>query len=98
MHGVGAPFKSRASVLLHKTPVFRPNCMAPSSSNFCLPRSFSFSYKNKDGAAGGFGLIAEPDVVVETLTSDDDMVVLATDGVFEVLSNEEVADFVKAAG
>ncbi|GAQ80208.1 Serine/threonine phosphatases family 2C catalytic domain containing protein [Klebsormidium nitens] len=55
-------------------------------------------YKNKDGGAGGFGLIAEPDVVVETVTSDDDMVVLATDGIFEVLSNEEVVDFVKAAG
>lgn len=56
------------------------------------------SYKTADGAEGGFGLIAEPDVVVEAVSEGDEMVVLATDGVFEVMSNEEVVEFIKAAG
>jgi serine/threonine protein phosphatase PrpC len=35
---------------------------------------------------------------VEAVSEEDEMVVLATDGVFEVMSNEEVVEFIKATG
>ncbi|GIL53788.1 hypothetical protein Vafri_9420 [Volvox africanus] len=39
-----------------------------------------------------FGVIAEPEVAILSRTPEDEFLILATDGVFNVLSNEEVAD------
>ncbi|GLI68272.1 hypothetical protein VaNZ11_012628 [Volvox africanus] len=39
-----------------------------------------------------FGVIAEPEAVICSRTPEDEFLILATDGVFNVLSNEEVAD------
>ncbi|KAK1312357.1 putative protein phosphatase 2C 73 [Acorus calamus] len=45
-----------------------------------------------------FGLIATPEVSHRKLTERDEFVVLATDGVWDVLSNREVAKIVASAG
>ncbi|RDX97836.1 putative protein phosphatase 2C 33, partial [Mucuna pruriens] len=44
-----------------------------------------------------FGLIAVPDISCHRLTEKDEFVVLATDGIWDVLSNEEVVDIVASA-
>ncbi|XP_057436327.1 probable protein phosphatase 2C 33 [Lotus japonicus] len=44
-----------------------------------------------------FGLIAVPDVSYHHLTEKDEFVVLATDGIWDVLSNEEVVDIVASS-
>ncbi|XP_043689771.1 probable protein phosphatase 2C 66 [Telopea speciosissima] len=44
-----------------------------------------------------FGLISVPDVSYRRLTERDEFIVLATDGVWDVLSNKEVVDIVGAA-
>ncbi|XP_027349094.1 probable protein phosphatase 2C 33 isoform X2 [Abrus precatorius] len=44
-----------------------------------------------------FGLISVPDVSYHRLTEKDEFVVLATDGIWDVLSNEEVVDIVASA-
>ncbi|KAH7432057.1 hypothetical protein KP509_07G005900 [Ceratopteris richardii] len=41
-----------------------------------------------------YGVISEPEVTYRTLTPDDEFVVLATDGVWDVLTNEQVVDIV----
>lgn len=33
------------------------------------------------------GVIAEPEIIIHTLTDDDKMIVIASDGVWEFLSN-----------
>ncbi|KAH8953255.1 hypothetical protein BDL97_08G014700 [Sphagnum fallax] len=50
-----------------------------------------------DGARGGFGLTAEPYVTVETLTPEDQLIILGTDGLWE-LGNQQVVDICLAAG
>ncbi|KAH7422991.1 hypothetical protein KP509_12G034500 [Ceratopteris richardii] len=63
-----------------------------------LSRAFGDAYLKDwsdgkvDGARGGFGLTAEPSVMVETLSNDDELIVLGTDGIFEKISNQEVVD------
>ncbi|KAH9324481.1 hypothetical protein KI387_004659 [Taxus chinensis] len=44
-----------------------------------------------------FGLIAVPDVSYHRLTERDEFIVLATDGIWDVLSNKEVVDIVASA-
>ncbi|XP_019455584.1 PREDICTED: probable protein phosphatase 2C 33 [Lupinus angustifolius] len=44
-----------------------------------------------------YGLIAVPDISHHRLTEKDEFVVLATDGIWDVLSNEEVVDIVASA-
>eukprot|EP00244_Chara_vulgaris_P001816 TRINITY_DN1299_c0_g1_i1.p1 TRINITY_DN1299_c0_g1~~TRINITY_DN1299_c0_g1_i1.p1 ORF type:complete len:444 (-),score=73.03 TRINITY_DN1299_c0_g1_i1:409-1740(-) len=61
-----------------------------------LSRSFGDVYlKNwSDGkdASGGFGLICEPHVTIETITSVDKFLIMASDGLWEFLSNQQVVD------
>lgn len=58
----------------------------------------SWSDGRIDGAQGGFGLTAEPDVTVETISSDDELIVLGTDGLWEKMENQEVIDICLATG
>ncbi|CAB4263609.1 unnamed protein product [Prunus armeniaca] len=44
-----------------------------------------------------FGLISVPDISYRRLTEKDEFVVLATDGIWDVLSNEEVVKIVALA-
>ncbi|KAL9248280.1 hypothetical protein vseg_021622 [Gypsophila vaccaria] len=44
-----------------------------------------------------FGLIAVPDVSYRRLTENDEFIVLATDGIWDVLSNKEVVDIIAAS-
>ncbi|GAB2218471.1 hypothetical protein Droror1_Dr00001695 [Drosera rotundifolia] len=44
-----------------------------------------------------FGLISVPDMSYHQLTEKDEFVVLATDGIWDVLSNKEVVDIIAAA-
>ncbi|XP_021734367.1 probable protein phosphatase 2C 33 [Chenopodium quinoa] len=44
-----------------------------------------------------FGLIAVPDISYRRLTEKDEFIVLATDGIWDVLSNKEVVDIVAGA-
>ncbi|KAI6693851.1 hypothetical protein NL676_021561 [Syzygium grande] len=68
--------------------VWLPNCdspglaMARALGDFCL----------KD-----FGLISVPEIFYRRLTDMDEFVVLATDGIWDVLSNKEVVDIVASA-
>ncbi|KAG2380620.1 protein phosphatase 2C 74 [Vigna angularis] len=68
--------------------IWRPNgslpglAMARAFGNFCL----------KD-----YGLISVPDVSYRKLTEQDEFVVLASDGVWDVLTNSEVIDIVASA-
>lgn len=68
-----------------------------------LSRAFGDAYLKDwsdgkiDGARGGFGLSAEPDVVVETLGPDDNLIILGTDGLWEKISNQEAVDICRNA-
>ncbi|MCO5564738.1 hypothetical protein L7F22_018406 [Adiantum nelumboides] len=68
-----------------------------------LSRAFGDAYLKDwsdgkmDGARGGFGLTAEPTVAVETLGTDDDLIILGTDGLFEEISNQEIVDICRTA-
>eukprot|EP00850_Spirogloea_muscicola_P006956 SM000034S12710 [mRNA] locus=s34:372921:376454:+ [translate_table: standard] len=46
----------------------------------------------KDGASGGFGLTAEPTVVAEDVSDGVELLILATDGFWDTVSNQEAVD------
>jgi serine/threonine protein phosphatase PrpC len=47
-----------------------------------------------DGVAASVGVIAEPEIMEYRLTPEDKFLVLASDGVWEFISNEKCVDIV----
>ncbi|CAN8260621.1 unnamed protein product [Cochlearia groenlandica] len=68
--------------------VWLPNCDSP---GLAMARAFG------DFCLKDFGLISVPDVSFRRLTDKDEFIVLATDGIWDVLSNEEVVAIVASA-
>lgn len=68
--------------------VWLPNSDSP---GLAMARAFG------DFCLKDFGLISVPDVSYRRLTERDEFIVLATDGVWDVLSNKEVVDIVASA-
>ncbi|XP_071701329.1 probable protein phosphatase 2C 33 [Rutidosis leptorrhynchoides] len=68
--------------------VWLPNYDAP---GLAMARAFG------DFCLKDFGLISVPEVSYRHLTEKDEFVVLATDGIWDVLSNEEVIEIVASA-
>ncbi|KAF8655476.1 hypothetical protein HU200_061127 [Digitaria exilis] len=65
-----------------------PNCNSP---GLAMARAFGdFSLKD-------FGLICVPEVTYRQITEKDEFIVLATDGVWDVLTNQEVVDVVASS-
>ncbi|ESO00112.1 hypothetical protein HELRODRAFT_185799 [Helobdella robusta] len=56
-----------------------------------------FEYKNVQGKGECEQLVSpEPDVFVKERTDDDEFLILACDGIWDVMSNEELCDFVRS--
>lgn len=68
--------------------VWLPHCDTP---GLAMARAFG------DFCLKDFGLISVPDVFYHRITDRDEFVILATDGVWDVLSNKEAIDIVAAA-
>ncbi|KAJ0244596.1 protein phosphatase 2C 33 [Hirschfeldia incana] len=68
--------------------VWLPNCDSP---GLAMARAFG------DFCLKDFGLISVPEVSFRRLTEKDEFIVLATDGIWDVLSNEEVVKIVASA-
>ncbi|KAJ8421891.1 hypothetical protein Cgig2_009610 [Carnegiea gigantea] len=68
--------------------VWLPNSDSP---GLAMARAFG------DFCLKDFGLIAVPDISYRRLTERDEFIVLATDGIWDVLSNKEVVDIVASA-
>lgn len=67
------------------------------NGNLALSRAlgdFCFK-KNGQKSAEEQIVTAWPDVVIEDLTADHEFIILACDGIWDVLSNQEVVDFVR---
>ncbi|KAJ1275398.1 hypothetical protein BS78_05G132900 [Paspalum vaginatum] len=62
-----------------------PNCNSP---GLAMARAFG------DFCLKDFGLICVPEVTYRQITEQDEFIVLATDGVWDVLTNQEVVDVV----
>lgn len=67
------------------------------NGNLNLSRAIGdLEYKKRDDLPPSEQVICStPDVLVRELTSEDEFLVLACDGVWDVLSNQEVCDFVR---
>ncbi|CAH9122538.1 unnamed protein product [Cuscuta epithymum] len=70
------------------TRVWLPNADFP---GLAMARAFG------DFCLKDFGLISVPEVSYRRLTAKDEFVILATDGIWDVLSNEEVVEIVDSA-
>ena len=69
----------------------------PRPGNLALSRAlgdFVFK-KNEKKSAEEQIVTAYPDVTVEKITPDHEFLVLACDGIWDVLSNQEVVDFIR---
>eukprot|EP01065_Artemidia_motanka_P014504 TRINITY_DN18421_c5_g1_i1.p1 TRINITY_DN18421_c5_g1~~TRINITY_DN18421_c5_g1_i1.p1 ORF type:complete len:298 (+),score=72.25 TRINITY_DN18421_c5_g1_i1:136-1029(+) len=67
------------------------------NGNLALSRAIGdFDFKqNKSIAAEDQAISAKPDVVTKQLQKEDEFVVLACDGIWDVMSNEDVIEFVR---
>lgn len=70
------------------TRVWLPNNDSP---GLAMARAFG------DFCLKDFGLISVPDIFYRRLTENDQFIVLATDGIWDVLTNKEVVDIVASA-
>ncbi|CAN8269753.1 unnamed protein product [Cochlearia groenlandica] len=68
--------------------VWLPNCDSP---GLAMARAFG------DFCLKDFGLISVPDLYFRRLTEKDEFIVLASDGIWDVLSNEDVVAIVASA-
>ncbi|KAK5974965.1 PPM-type phosphatase domain-containing protein [Trichostrongylus colubriformis] len=67
------------------------------NGNLALSRALGdFVFKRNDSIPPEQQIVtAYPDVITENVTEDHEFVVLACDGIWDVLSNQEVVDFVR---
>lgn len=84
-------FKGRVFALQDEPDVARVWLPHDDSPGLAMARAFG------DFCLKDFGLIAVPDISYRRLTQRDEFIVLATDGVWDVLSNKEVVDIVASA-
>ncbi|KAL8205686.1 hypothetical protein R6Q57_009237 [Mikania cordata] len=84
-------FKGRVFALQDEPEVARVWLPNSDSPGLAMARAFG------DFCLKDFGLISVPDIYYHHITDKDKFVVLATDGVWDVLSNKEAVDIVAAA-
>ncbi|KAL3508289.1 hypothetical protein ACH5RR_027690 [Cinchona calisaya] len=84
-------YKGRVFALQDEPEVARVWLPNSDSPGLAMARAFG------DFCLKDFGLISVPDVYYRQITENDEFVVLATDGVWDVLSNKEVVDVVASA-
>jgi protein phosphatase 2C family protein 2/3 len=67
------------------------------NGNLALSRAIGdFDFKqNKSIAAADQAISAKPDVTTHTITPQDEFIVLACDGIWDVMSNEDLVQFVR---
>ncbi|KAI8012434.1 putative protein phosphatase 2C 34 [Camellia lanceoleosa] len=70
--------------------VWLPNGKALGGPGLAISRAFSDYYIK------GFGLISEPEITQRNITCRDQFVILATNGVWDVLSNREAVEIVSS--
>ncbi|XP_010928162.1 probable protein phosphatase 2C 66 [Elaeis guineensis] len=83
--------KGRVFALLDEPEVARIWLPNNDSPGLAMARAFG------DFCLKDYGLISVPDISYRHLTSKDEFIVLATDGVWDVLSNKEAVDIVASA-
>lgn len=83
--------KGRVHALKDEPHVHRVWLPNENSPGLAMTRAFG------DFCLKDFGVIAVPEITHRQLTSRDQFIVLATDGVWEVLSNQEVVNIVSSA-
>ncbi|KAJ9551237.1 hypothetical protein OSB04_015282 [Centaurea solstitialis] len=84
-------FKGRVFALQDEPEVSRVWLPNSDSPGLAMARAFG------DFCLKDFGLISVPDVFYHRVTDRDEFVILATDGVWDVLSNKEAVEIVAAA-
>ncbi|CDP13625.1 unnamed protein product [Coffea canephora] len=84
-------YKGRVFALQDEPEVARVWLPNSDSPGLAMARAFG------DFCLKDFGLISVPDVYYHQITEKDEFVVLATDGVWDVLSNKEAVDVVASA-
>ncbi|KAI6647318.1 protein phosphatase 2C T23F11.1-like [Oopsacas minuta] len=67
------------------------------NGNLALSRALGdFTYKHNDALVAEEQIVtADPDIIEKELSSDDEFIVLACDGIWDCMTNEEVLDFVR---
>ncbi|KAI4344984.1 hypothetical protein L6164_012154 [Bauhinia variegata] len=83
--------KGRVFALQNEPDVARVWLPHANSPGLAMARAFG------DFCLKDFGLISVPDISYHRITEKDEFIVLATDGIWDVLSNQEVVDIVAAS-
>ena len=67
------------------------------NGNLALSRALGdFTYKHNDNLSAEAQIVtADPDIIVKDLCDDDEFVVLACDGIWDCMTNEQVLDYVR---